>query len=164
MPSEVGDHILRWLGAFRPHTCLIESAQADVGMVSRISDGIRAMGLKTEIRSYRAQGDEKKGERGKAARIEALEPLWREGKVWLHRGACNALVEEYNGWPDVDHDDAMDALSMQRKAAVPSRHSSIEEAEGELEDDPEEEDSPWVPRPQRQVIARVGRSSLALRA
>lgn len=166
VPSVVADNVLRWIGAFQPRVCLIESAQADAGMVSRIQDGIRDLGVRTEITSYHVLRDEKKGERGKAGRIEALEPLFREGKVYVHRGACDAFLEQYNAWPDVDHDDVVDALAMQRRVVIPSRHSTIEDAEGELEDDPDEDaDAPWNrQKPVRNLIARVGRSSQALRA
>lgn len=166
VPSVVADQVLRWIGAFQPRVCLIESAQADVGMVSRIQDGIRDMGLRTEITSYHPLRDEKHGERGKQQRIKALEPLFRDGKIFIHRGACEPLLDQYSHYPALEHDDVIDALAMQRRCVMPSRHSTIEEAEGALEDDPDEDDDApvWAQvRPARTLIARVGRSSQALR-
>lgn len=165
VPSVVADQVLRWVGAFQPRICLIESANADVGMVSRIQDGIRDMGVRTEISSYHPLRDEKHGERGKQQRIKALEPLFRDGKVLIHRGACEALLDQYNRYPGLEHDDVIDALAMQRRVVIPSRHSTIEDAEGEIEDDPEDEENPWLRKQanRRNLIARVGRSSQALR-
>ena len=54
---------MRWIEAFNPYVALIESAQADVGMVSRLKESLLEGGYRTEIKSYHVLRDEKKGER-----------------------------------------------------------------------------------------------------
>jgi hypothetical protein len=172
VPSVVSERLLRLIGMFQPRTVLIESAMADVEMVARLQAGIAENQYQTSISSYHPLVDEKKGERGKPARIEGLEGRFVDRKIFLQIGGCDDLEEEYVDWEGVDggKDDALDSLAMQRRAALPSRHSSIEQAEGALEDDPDEYDSPWEKQAAerskggRNVIAQVGRSSLALRA
>lgn len=165
VPSVVADHALRWIGMFHPRVVLIESANADVGMVSRIQQGIRDLGVRSELQSYHPLLNEKKGERGKGQRIEALEPLFRDGKVAIHRGACDALLEQYDGWPDVDHDDVFDALAMQRRVVVPSTVSTLEEAEALFTDEDDEDDLSAANegRSSASLMAKVGRSSQRLK-
>jgi hypothetical protein len=168
-PSVVGDELVKIASMFRPRTLLIESAQADVKMVERVTHGIRDLDLRTTIQSYRALGDEKHGERGKGQRIAALEPKFKNGEMRLQRDACDALLEEYDKWEATgnSHDDVLDALAMQIKVAIPSTVSTIEEAErnylrSEEETDDEEEMAADV-REGQPVVARTGRSSQVLK-
>jgi len=169
-PSTVADEMLRIIGMFNPRTCLIESAQADAGMVARIQSGIQAMGAQTTVKSYHVLRDEKHGERGKKQRIEALQPYFYEKKIWIQTGACDPFLEQYNKWPDTidGHEDVIDALAMQRRQCTPSAYSVVEEAHDlymAAEYDPEDEDENEMAQERkdnRVLVGRVGRSSQTL--
>jgi hypothetical protein len=116
LPSDATFEIVSLLLTYEPDLILIESANADSGMVARIGQAIRDAGLGTTVAGYSALQDEVRGQRGKPQRIGALEPLCREGKLWFRRGKCTALVRQMDLYPSVDHDDVIDAFAMGRKA------------------------------------------------
>jgi len=169
-PSVVGERIIEWVSMFKPRTLLIESAQADVKMVERVTHGIRDLGVRTTIQSYAALRDEKAGERGKGARIGSLEPLFRFKEIRLQRDACDALLEEYDKWEATgnSHDDVLDALAMQFKVVQPSTVKTVEEAERQFykyteDDDEESREVAAEAHAGLAVIARTGRSTQVLR-
>lgn len=116
LPSFAGDDLLSTMLAYEPDMLLVESANADVTMVARLQDAIRDNLLPTSVMSYSALQNERRGERGKAQRIGALEPLFRNGRIHIRRGACGELVRQLDGYPSLVHDDVIDALAMGRSA------------------------------------------------
>ena len=147
-PSEVGEDCVNWIARYVPETVMIATEMADAEMVSRIRQGITDLGLTgiVSIRSYASKRDESAGEpgrpgrRAKSARIEAMEPRFRQRLIFLQRGACDALVDQYRHWPDVEHDDCFDAFSMQHLIAKKCRWGSVEDAELDLLPDEEDEE------------------------
>lgn len=130
LPSDVTLDIIDLLMTYEPSILLIESANADVAMVSRLEDAIREYGLRTRIESYSALQDEERGRRGKARRIESLEPRNRAGKLFLKRGMCADLLRQMDLYPAIEHDDVIDSLAMTHKAMdlVPDPAGTFEEA------------------------------------
>ena len=117
LPSEAGDHIIELLQTYQPDMLIIESANADSGMLARI--GAYLQGRKdfhTSVIGYSALQDEKKGTRGKAQRIGATEPLFRAGRIWVRKGYNNELIRQFDLYPGLEHDDVIDAFAMGRKA------------------------------------------------
>lgn len=135
VPSVVGERIIELVRIYRPAVLRIESANADVGMVARIQQVISAENIPTVITSYSVLQDEDAGgvgrpsRRKKNARIEALEPHFRNMMVHLHRDTCEALYDQYINWPDVDTDDVFDALAMQFGLAKPCRFRTLADAQ-----------------------------------
>jgi hypothetical protein len=138
VPSVVGERAVALIREFQPQIVQIESAQADVEMVGRIQRAISEERIPSVISSYHPLRDERMqtGRRKKSARIEALEPRFRNGKITLMRGACEALYDQYRSWPDVEGigDDVFDALAMQVGVAKPCRFKTFEEAQTEIYD------------------------------
>jgi hypothetical protein len=168
VPSEVGDAAVQYIARFVPDVVLIESAQADVEMVTRIRDGIVKLGVPTMIKSYRAQVDETAGERGvvgkrqKIRRIEALEPRFRRRDIRLAAGQCDALEQQYRHWPDVDHDDVMDALAMQHVVARACRWATLDEAEIGMRPEEEDEERGDIWRQYSVMVTTVGGEQLKI--
>jgi len=115
VPTDAARHILDVIRVFAPEQVAIETGQADPGMVARLQSGLRDLDCKTGIVSYAATQYESKGHRSKDARIEALEPYFREQKVFFMRSnSYRDLLAQLDGYGALDHDDVLDALAMQR--------------------------------------------------
>jgi predicted phage terminase large subunit-like protein len=54
----------------------------------------------------------------KEARITSLAPLFQSGQIYLRRDMFD-LISEYDSYPEVEHDDVLDALSMVKDISVP---------------------------------------------
>ena len=134
VPSEIGERALEIMRRYGPGRLRIESANADADMVARIQRGISDEGLEWVIESYHPVRDEVQatGRRKKTARIEALEPRFRNGGVSIHRNTCEALYDQYKGWPDVENDDVFDGLGMHYGFAKACRYRSIEDVRAEM--------------------------------
>lgn len=155
IPSDAARVILDVARVFYPAVISIETGQADPTLVSRLTLGLRDYDIPSKIISYSALQQEAKGFRGKGARIEALEPLFREGKVVLHRGTSfRDLLAQLDGYGALDHDDVIDALAMQRVVVRPCKYE-IEADVLDLLEAREELDS-WGPSgPPSKVAGRV---------
>jgi len=153
VPSEMTFDIVDRLKLYVPATLVIEAANADPELVSRLTLAIRELGLPTVIKSYSALRDEKgkgsdlfsekRGRAGKDQRIKALEPIFRERRALMRRGRCAPLVSQLLKWPNVDHDDVADAASMGRLVAAACKEGSLVEVQDRVEDD--EELASWGP-------------------
>ncbi len=115
LPHEAGDEIIEMMMTYEPRIMIIESANADSGMLSRISDAIRGTQIDCKIIGYSALQDEARGKRGKHQRIGALSPINNQGKLLLRRGFNSVLARQMDLYPSVVHDDVIDSLSMGRK-------------------------------------------------
>jgi predicted phage terminase large subunit-like protein len=123
LPTAGADHVVSLIIRYAPTVCGIESDKADPEFVSRIRQRLMELGIDCAIQSYSAIRDEAPGERGKGQRIEALEPYFREGVIWLRRGApMRDLLQQLNRYgAGLEHDDVLDALAMQRLFVRTSR-------------------------------------------
>lgn len=143
-PSDLADYISMLIGMYGVNICCIETGQADPEFVSRLQSKLSDMTLKCSIVSYSAIQDEGRGGRAKETRIEAMQYLFADRKVWIRRGAqTRDLLAQLDGWPTIDKDDVIDALSMQRHVVMPSELKNDQDFSGLLEEI-EEFDS-WGP-------------------
>jgi hypothetical protein len=117
LPSDAGEELIKLLIRFEPDTLLIESQNADAEMVARLGAFIRESSMRCSVKSYSALQDEVAGKRGKAQRILSLEPIAKQGRLFLRRGACAPLVRQLDNYPSIKLDDCIDALAMGRKLA-----------------------------------------------
>lgn len=177
VPSRIGEIALAHIRKYKPAVLRIESAMADVEMVSRIQRGLQDEHLPTVIESYNPNRDEAASgttrravsARSKAARIQALEPRFRGRRIALARGACEALYDQYRNWPDVEHDDVFDSLAMQVGLAKPCQYRTLRDAEVKmlLEEDTERPDDFWKGYVEgamaERKMGRAGASSQRLR-
>ena len=117
MPAQAGDEIIELLMESEPKIAIIESANADAEMLSRIGQVIADMNLNCQVIGYSALQDEAKGKRGKAQRIRSsLQPINNQGKLLLRRRYNSVLSRQLDLYPSLVHDDVLDALAMGRKA------------------------------------------------
>ena len=173
LPSEQASRILYLVRLYQPRIVCQESSGADAEFTARISVGIQELNESLDnhraisLVSYSALRDEAKGKRGKAQRIEALEPRFRESKAYLRRGTTNDLFRQLDSWPDVPNnlDDVIDALAMQRVIARPATDKAVNESLSRLEADEERLSFGPAGAPIQERAARfaqVGRGSQAL--
>lgn len=116
LPSVAGDFICDLLLKYDPYLLVVESANADADMMARIGAFILEHGLRTQVVGYSALQDERRGERGKKQRINAMEVICRNRKMWMCKGKNNQLKRQMDLYPSLEHDDVIDAWSMGRKA------------------------------------------------
>lgn len=72
--------------------------------------------------------------------IRSLQPRYRQGKMWFRKHHCDELVGQMDDYPQVEHDDVLDALVQQKKLARPPDLSDAAvgmEDEGTFDDDGE---------------------------
>ncbi len=166
VPSDAGRYLTDIVRVFAPEYLAIETGMADPAMVARIQQGLKDLDCRTAIVSYMATQYEAKGQRSKGARIEALEPLFREGKIKFVKGSASfrTLLEQLDGYGSLDHDDVLDALAMQRAyvrnckdKTIYDQEQSNEELEERLSWGP---DGPPKPEKRGKVSGtRVGRNA-----
>lgn len=166
IPSEQAARVLYLIRHYLPRTVVVENAGADVNFMATLAEGIgdieAEFELKITLQSYSAVRDEAAGRRGKAQRIEALEPRHYQGKIAYARGRCQELIRELDAWPDPVNDDVADALAMQRACAKPATLAA-QTAQRDLDEEAEERAS-WgpdgPPKPEgKRRIAQVGRGA-----
>jgi hypothetical protein len=175
LPSEQAARVLYLIRYYQPKVVVQESAGADAEFTARLSLGIKELndGLEDhkhiKLVGYSALRDEQRGKRGKAQRIESLEPRFREGKIYLRRGTTGDLYRQLNAWPDVPNnlDDVIDSLAMQRVVAKPATTKAMYEQYAHLE--AEEERISWgggtpVEAVLGRALSHTGRSTQRLRA
>lgn len=148
-PSALAAAIYSLVLKFAPDVIGIETGQADPEFVSRLQTKINDEEMLIENRpsvlSYSPKSDERRGERGKNQRIEALEPYFREGYIYLPKGGhIRELLLQLDGYPSLDHDDVLDALAMQRTFVRAAREQSVTEVDDRIER--EEEKWSWGPQ------------------
>jgi hypothetical protein len=161
VPSRCGEIALELIRTYRPTICRIESEMSDPEMVARIQRGILAEGIPTAIGSYSALQNESAGSPGrpsrrkKNARIEAMEPRFRNGEISLHRGKCTALYDQYTNWPDVDFDDVFDSLAMHYSIAKACTYVTIDDYHRDSMEMDDEEPG-WSGQFQQTLYDRAG--------
>jgi predicted phage terminase large subunit-like protein len=144
IPSDAARHLIDLARVFYPAAISIETGMADPTLVARLQTGLKDLDVPSKIVSYSALQQEPKGLRGKGARIESLEPLFREEKVFLHQGSpFRDLLTQLDGYGALDHDDVIDALAMQRVVVRPCQFR-IETDLLDRQEWQEERDS-WAP-------------------
>lgn len=86
-----------------------------------VLERLTAMNLKVGIHEYKESTHRSKG-----ARIEALQPRFKQGKILLRRG-LRGLYEELGEYPESTHDDLLDSLAQHAAVSRPARYKDIEE-------------------------------------
>lgn len=146
VPSDTVSNIVADCREFVPRGLSIDVLGQQILWVNLLSSALRDAGLSVSIQEYKGKGKDGRQGRGilsKAKRIEALEPLFREGRIFFRQGSCNALVHEYTtyaGPTKSNHYDALDALSHILTMTSKPRPEQYQRDLEQLEDD--EDDTP----------------------
>ena len=99
-----------------------------------IKIGIESVGFQKFIKVFFEQECRKRGKypsivelkntsKSKQSRISSLAPLFQNGQIYLRKNMFD-LLSEYDGYPETEHDDVLDALSMVKDLAVPQASSA----------------------------------------
>ena len=143
-PSEIRSRIVAMARYNAPKDLSIDTLGQQVLWVDAIESDLKEAGIKCAVKLHKGKalkdGKITTGIRTKASRIESLEPWFREGRIFLRRGHCSAIVNEYNfydGPTHTNHFDMLDALAQApvfAKRPEPNRvHEDMEDKEWELE-------------------------------
>lgn len=109
---------LKW----KPATIGLETIAYQKALKSWIEEKMRQTGTYFPITEFRRNTNE-----SKEFRIKAMEPFYREGKVF-HARWMRTLEEELLRFPKGKHDDEIDALANQLELLVPGDAANTEEA------------------------------------
>lgn len=125
-PDAVVDRCVHWAGIYRPPLVSIETIAAQVLFRSLLVPAFELAGIQTQIIEYTAPN-----KYSKHARISALQPLFKQGKIRIRRGLTRLLyeLENYAGPDSLDHDDVLDSLSQHILIARPPQHRLVKVSE-----------------------------------
>ena len=116
LPSQATHDVIKLLLKYEPDCFLVETAQADVEMMSELTGFIRQSGMATMVRDrtprYRTR------RRARPARRSASWGWSTKSmaeKIRFRKGMCGPVIREMDNYPSLDHDDCLDSLAMVRK-------------------------------------------------
>lgn len=112
-PSDVVDRVAYYAQRYRPTICSCEIIAAQRLYLPMFRERFEALGLDTAIREYRYST-----RLSKNVRIEALQPKFKQKKVYLRRG-LDELVRQLRQFPETEEDDLLDALSQHLTTSRP---------------------------------------------
>jgi hypothetical protein len=121
-PDAVVDRAVYWAGIYRPPLLSIETVAAQVLFRSLLIPAFEKASIETQIIEYTAPN-----KFSKHARISALQPLFKQGRIRIRRGLKRLIyeLENYAGPDSLDHDDVLDSLSQHILIARPPQHRLV---------------------------------------
>ena len=124
-PDAVIERCLYHAKLYRPSIGSIEAVAAQVLYKHLLEPKLEEAGLDMQLIEYRAAN-----KLSKHARISALQPRFKQGKIKLRRGLTRLLyeLENYAGPDSLDHDDLLDSLSQHLVLARPPFSSEVFES------------------------------------
>lgn len=127
---------------YRPEVLSIETVGFQEMLRIWLMERLAQMNLQVAVREYTEST-----RHSKTYRIEALQPLFRRGAIYMRRGLTD-LYQELREYPEPVHDDLLDALAQHLKIVQPAKVVSS----------PEELLPPWRPPGQEEPpkLASVG--------
>jgi hypothetical protein len=125
-PDAVVDRTVFWATIYRPPLLSLETHAAQVLFKSLLTPAFEKAKLETQIIEYTAPN-----KYSKHARISALQPLFKQGKIRIRRGLTRLIyeLENYAGPDSLDHDDVIDSLSQHILIARPSQRRLVSASE-----------------------------------
>lgn len=110
-PNELIDDLLRMVGKWNPVSVGIETVAYQQALVVMLKNEMEVRTIKPE--AFRVV--EIRTKQNKNLKISGrLQPMLEAGQIFVPKGASwlPALVTQMGGWPDGEHDDMLDAMSM----------------------------------------------------
>lgn len=122
MPTDRLRTIIYLAQTFEPDKIRLENADLDAPLLQM---KLAEMGLHTRVERYDPRTDRRsvmavdkklyfRGSTKKSGQIEAMEPVLRARRAFFVRGRTQVLVRQILEYPQVEHDDVLDAFSMSR--------------------------------------------------
>lgn len=114
-PSVIIEKLVQLAMYYQPYTLSIDVLGQQILWLDLLKAAFESANLAPSFTQYRGKDKNvSQGVIGKAKRIEALEPLFRSGKIYLRAGAVSPLVSElnmYDGVTNKNHYDVLDSLA-----------------------------------------------------
>ena len=133
-------YITYCLRTYQPEILSIETLGFQEMIKIWLMERLRQINLSVRIKEYKEASRHKK-----SFRIEGLQPLFQQGRVFLKRGLTD-LYNELREYPEPDHDDLLDSLAQHMTTSQPSRFTGL----------PGETLPPWRPPNQDRDKTRPG--------
>jgi hypothetical protein len=121
MPTDRLRTILWLAQTYEPRKIRLENADLD-GVLLQLE--LDRLGIQSKVERFNPKADRRhitmdpklapKGFTKKAAQIEAMEPILKGRRAYFVRGMTGPLVRQLIDYPQVQHDDVLDAYSMSR--------------------------------------------------
>jgi predicted phage terminase large subunit-like protein len=137
VPNQVIDRSVRHAIHYKPRKLSLESVAAQILYKNLLIPALREAGLNPEIVEYRIPSY-----RSKAQRIEALQPLFKMGKIKIREG-LEELIEQLTRYPEIEHDDLLDSLTQHLPIVRAPRHGEVHPSIGR---DWFEDFKQWAPK------------------
>ena len=112
-PQAVCDRFIMYARLYRPSAISIESNAAQILYKELLLPKLRENNITTPITEYRPPTMI-----NKRAKIERLQPKFKQGKVFIRRGLTE-LLRQLDQFPELDHDDLLDSLVQHLTIARP---------------------------------------------
>lgn len=133
LPDQMIERAVYLARRFMPKALSVETIAAQVLLKGTLSRRFRDAGLNIPIHEY-------KSGRAKDARIQAMQPMFKAGRVHIMEGQ-EELVRQLTEYPQLEHEDVLDSLAQHADITRKSRPMTLAPV-----DDPEEEwDAPQKP-------------------
>lgn len=144
VPSDVRSKIIELVGHYDIPDLSIDTLGQQVLWVDEIQSDLRKAGLKCTVHLHKGKklydGKIQKGMHTKASRIESMQPLFKYGKIFLRKGHCSPIVNEYrfyDGPTHKNHFDMLDAMAQipifAKKPNAKTYRDRLEEIEEAME-------------------------------
>jgi hypothetical protein len=104
-PSYVVDMVVYFIQEYGIRLVSVDTMANQELYKHLLYDAKRARNLEFGIHEYKGGGNEKKEKR-----IERLQPMFKQRKVYLRRGLTD-LFHQLEDWPETDHEDLLDSLA-----------------------------------------------------
>lgn len=132
-PSDVVDRVAYFAQRYKPNLGSCEIIAAQRLYLPMFRERFDAMGITLPIREYRYST-----RLSKHVRIEALQPKFKQKKVFIRRG-LDELVRQLRQFPETEEDDLLDSLAQHLVISKPfdpkSLHKDIDDEEYVAEDE-----------------------------
>lgn len=112
-PDEVIERVVRLCREYKPHTLSLEAVAAQILFRPLLVPKLREANLRPYIHEYHPST-----KRTKAQRIESLQPLFKQGKIFIREG-LSELLDQLDHFPELDHDDLLDSLTQHLEVVRP---------------------------------------------
>lgn len=119
LPKERLDLIVFLARRFQPRTLALENADLDQAL---LQEKLQHLGLETQVVGFNPRLDRRRitqdphlaprGQTKKYAQIEKTESVLSDGRAYFAVGDTQELVSDLTKYPQIDHDDLLDAWSM----------------------------------------------------
>jgi phage terminase large subunit-like protein len=132
LPTQVLQEVARLVQFYKPHSLSCEDISQSGVWIELARSYFREIGLAAFFSSYKPGN-----QNSKLSRIEALQPRFEQRRITIDPRLVG-LLEQLSEFPELDHDDILDALAQARDFAFAPSTQSIKLRE-------QKDQKPWEP-------------------